>query len=540
DETKRAGGAVRRGTAGADGDRRACLCQRRATRGRRRRGGRRSTQARGAGLRRRGRVDQHRQADQDRRPQGPRRPARLLDVLLHQLHPRVPGPEVPRAEVQGRAVRGRRRALRQVRPGEGPREHPQRRAPPQHRPPGGGRLGVQGVEGVRRQRVADAGADRPGGQRARRPVGRGPPRDARRGDRQGAEGAQGQGHAGRQAADVQEGPRDVRVGHARVPRQGAGRRRGQAAVRRGHEPPPRARHGPRRPGDGGDRRGRDRAEGRQVRRRAAPPAAGHGPVGRRADAVHRRHREPRRPRRRPGEADRDDARRHRQADVRARAERPRQGDGPELAVGPGPRGRHAVHRHGRHAPGLEAGPEDGQRRAARGLRPRVGRGRAERGGDVLAALRLRDGRQGDLRRRLRVVDDPRGRGGRRRQDDERRRQQQPLRLRRRRRPGQQGALPAPAGRRAARRGHAVRRRLVQPHDPADRREDGRGHHVARQGRRLRPWHRRRDPLLRARRNLDRRGHDVRRRHEPPPGRRCGRRHEKGARAESRSARAKAV
>ena len=57
-------------------------------------------------------------------PQGQGRPARLLDPVLHQLHPRPARPGEARKEVRQRTGR-HRRPLAQVREREGHREHPQ-------------------------------------------------------------------------------------------------------------------------------------------------------------------------------------------------------------------------------------------------------------------------------------------------------------------------------------------------------------------------------------------------------------------------------
>ena len=68
-------------------------------------------------------------------PQGQDRPARLLDALLHQLHPHPARPGQAGEEVRQRARR-HRRPLGQVREREGHREHPQGHPPLRDRPPG--------------------------------------------------------------------------------------------------------------------------------------------------------------------------------------------------------------------------------------------------------------------------------------------------------------------------------------------------------------------------------------------------------------------
>ena len=96
----------------------------------------------------------------DARPaQGQDRPARLLDLLLHQLPPRPARPGQARGEVQERAGR-HRRPLGQVRRRAGHREHPPQGGRVPDQAPGRQRRQHDDLGPVRRQELADAGADR--------------------------------------------------------------------------------------------------------------------------------------------------------------------------------------------------------------------------------------------------------------------------------------------------------------------------------------------------------------------------------------------
>ena len=100
-------------------------------------------------------------------PQGQDRPARLLDALLHQLHPHPARPGQAREEVRQRARR-HRRPLGQVRQREGHREHPQGDPPLRDRAPGRQRRRHDDLEDATASAPGRRCAHRPGGQ-PRRP-----------------------------------------------------------------------------------------------------------------------------------------------------------------------------------------------------------------------------------------------------------------------------------------------------------------------------------------------------------------------------------
>ena len=89
---------------------------------------------------------------QDRRP-------RLLDALLHQLHPHPARPGEARKEVSQRARR-HRRPLSQVRQRERDRKHPQGHPALRDQPSRRQRRRAQDLGRLRCQFLADAGADR--------------------------------------------------------------------------------------------------------------------------------------------------------------------------------------------------------------------------------------------------------------------------------------------------------------------------------------------------------------------------------------------
>ena len=271
-------------------------------------------------LRRRRRLGQHRDPDPLAGPDRQGRPARLLDVLLHQLPSCDPGPRTPGEEVPRLAGR-HRRPLAEVRGRAGHREHPQEGPRVRDQAPGRQRREHGPLAAVQRERLADPGDHRRPRQPPRRRHRRGELREARQLHRQARRRAPPQGRARRDALRRLRRERPAERRPPALPGQGPGRSGAQSPVHQRHRPQPDRRDRPRWQGPVRRRQRHAGLEGRTLRGGAVQPAAGDLPD--RRVALRRRHREPRDPPGRPGVEDGRDDRRQRRAVVPATAGRVR-------------------------------------------------------------------------------------------------------------------------------------------------------------------------------------------------------------------------